>query len=152
MSGIWHRCGVLYLFRWKRFESNVSPQLRLLMCPVIWILNSLGMGMFVFKTRSGRLDSAISDNLLLHTISVSDCSRPWQGFLVVQINFLQNNLFIFNLLSACLHSHTPTTHTTKKTPQSLRYPPPYSILLLFSLYFCGIRQYFLQILSVSAYI
>ena len=149
MSGIWHRCGVLYLFRWKRFESNVSLQLRLLMCPVIWILNSLGMGMFVFKTRSGRLDSAISDNLLLHTISVSDCSRPWQGFLVVQINFLQNNLFIFNLLSACLHSYNPITHTTKLHP-----PEPditttiYHIVIIFII----LKRYFLQILIVLAYI
>ena len=38
------------------------------------------------------------------------------------------------------------------TPQSQRYPPPYSIFLLFLLYFCGIRWYFLQILIVSAYI
>ena len=39
----------------------------------------------------------------------------------------------------------------KTTPPSQRYPSLYPILLLFSLYFCGIRQYFLQILVVSAH-
>ena len=38
------------------------------------------------------------------------------------------------------------------TPQNQRYPPLYAILLLFLLYFCGIRRYFLQILIVSAYV
>ena len=64
---------------------------------------------------------------------------------------LQNNIFYFNLFSDWLHPHPPTTHTTKLHPQIQRYSPPYTILLLFSLYFCGIRRYFLQILIVSAH-
>ena len=38
---------------------------------------------------------------------------PERGVLIIQIISLQNNIFIFNLLSACLRPHTHTTHTTK---------------------------------------
>ena len=80
--------------------------------------NSRCTGLLVLKTRSGRLSSEISDNPLLYPISVIDCPRPECGVFIVQIIFLQNNLFIFNLFGACLHPHTPTTHITKPhTPE-----------------------------------
>ena len=65
-------------------------------------------------SRSGRLASELSGNPLLYPIIVSDCPSLQQAVLSFQIIFLQNNLFIFNILSACLHPHTPTTHTTKQ--------------------------------------
>ena len=80
---------------------------------VIRILTSRGTGLLVLKTRSGILASAISGNPQLYPISFSYCPRPECGVLIVQIIFLQNNLFIFNLLSACLHPRTPSKHTTK---------------------------------------
>ena len=80
---------------------------------VIWIHSSLGTGLLMLKTRF--LDSAILGNKLLHLISVSDFPRSERGVLVVQIFFLQNNIFIFNLLIDCLHHHTPTTNTTHTT-------------------------------------
>ena len=80
---------------------------------VIRIPSSWGTGLSVLKTRSGRLASAIPGNPLLYPISGRDHPKPERGVLVVQIIFLQNNLFIFNLLSACVQPHTPTTHTTK---------------------------------------
>ena len=122
----------------------------------------------MLKTR--RQSLALSGNTLLHLISVRKFPRPDRVVLVDQIIFLQNNIFILNLLSACLHPHTPNTYRTLNltitltltidltltstqthTPQIQRYPPLYAILLLFSLYFCGIRQYFLLILIVSAF-
>ena len=86
-------------------------------------------------THSGCLDSAISGNPLLYPISVSDCPRPECVVLVVQIIFLQNNLFIFNLLSACLHPHTPTKHTTKPhTPYPDIPTPVYHIVIIFIIF------------------
>ena len=66
---------------------------------------------------SWRLAWSTSGNPLLYPVSVSDCPKPEQGVFIVQIFFPQNNIFIFNLFSACLHPHTPTTHTTKPHPQ-----------------------------------
>ena len=76
--------------------------------------------------------SAISGNPLLYPISVRNCPRPGRVFLVVQIIFLQSNLFIFNLLSACLHPHIPTTHTTKPhTPEPKIPTTVYHIVVIF---------------------
>ena len=60
-------------------------------------------------------------------------------------------LLLFNLLISCPQPHPHTTHTTTPPPPSQIYPPLYTILLSFSLYFYGIRQYLLQILILSAH-
>ena len=80
---------------------------------VIRISNYRVPGLLVLKTSSGCSDSTVSGYPELHTISVSNCPRHESFVLIVQIIFLQNNLFIFNLLSDFLHPHTPTTHTKK---------------------------------------
>ena len=74
------------------------------------------------ETRSRYLDLEISGKPLLYPIIVRDCPRPERGVLVVKIIFLQNNLFVFNLLSACLHPQTPTTHTIKPHPPEQEIP------------------------------
>ena len=96
--------------------------------------------MLLLIKRSGRLASTHSVNLLMYPISDGTCHRPERGVLVIQNIFLQNNLFIFNLLSACLKN--PTHPSQNHKPQIHRYPPPYDILLLFLLYFCATRRYF----------
>ena len=98
--------------------------------------------LLVLKTCIGCLGAAISGNSLLYPRSVSGCPRPERAVIIVQIIFLQNNLFIFNLLSACLHPHITTTHTTNQLPHSQRNPPPYAILLLFSLYILWYKTVF----------
>ena len=47
---------------------------------------------------------------------------------------------------------TPPTPHQKNTTPIQRYLPPYPILLLYSLYFCGIRQYFVHILIMLAHV
>ena len=90
---------------------------------VCWCSRTMGTdhlmhGSLVVETRSRRLAAAISSHPIPYSISDSDCPRPERGVLVVQIIFLQNNLFIFILLRACLHPDTPTTCTTKPhTPE-----------------------------------
>ena len=63
-------------------------------------MTSQHTGLLALKTRSGRLASEVLGNTLLYPISVSDYPGPEHGVLSIQIIFLQNNLFIFNLLSA----------------------------------------------------
>ena len=119
---------------------------------VIRIPTYTGTCMLVSSTRSWSLDSATSGNPLLYPISVSDCTRPEHGVLIVKLFFFKT-IYLFLTYLVLAYTPTPSPHTPKNhTPQIQRYPPPYDILLLFSLYLCSIRQYFLQILIVSAYI
>ena len=119
---------------------------------VIQIPKTQGTVILELKPHSGRLTSEISGNPVMYPISVRYGPKTYCCVLIVQIIFLQNNIFICNLLCAFLYPHTRTTHTTKPHLPDLDKPPLYAILLLFPLYFCGIRRYFPQIFIVSDYI
>ena len=112
MSVIWHPWSMLHLNFGKRFKYEIHHCDCVCWCACYLDTDLSRHGSVGIETRSGRLASVILGNTLLYPTSVSNC--PWTcSVLMIQIFSLQNNLFIFNLLSACLHLHTPTTHTTK---------------------------------------
>ena len=98
--------------------------------------------MLALETRSGHLASAISGNQILQPISVRDFPRPERGVLIVQIIFLQNNLFIFNLLSDCLQPHNTTTHTTKPHPAEPYIPTTVCYIVIISIIFLWYKTIF----------
>ena len=78
-------------------------------------------------------------------------SQTWNWGTCCSDKKFQSNLFIFILWSACLHFHTPTTHTTEPHTPETEIPTTLFHIVIILFYFCGIRRLFLQILIVTDY-
>ena len=99
---------------------------------VIQIPKTQGTVILELKPHSGRLTSEISGNPVMYPISVRYGPKTYCCVLIVQIIFLQNNIFICNLLCAFLYPHTRTTHTTKPhTPEPGIPTNIYHIVIIF---------------------
>ena len=64
-------------------------------------------------------------NLRQFTTTCNQCQwshQTWTWCPCCSNHFSSKNLFIFNLLSACLHPHTPTTQNTHTTKPHTPYP------------------------------
>ena len=99
----------------------------------------------VFK----RLASAFFGNTLLYPVSVSNWTGTKNDVLVIQLMTSLQKAPCYLLTYEVLNPTPPPHHTPENHTPKQRCLPPYPIILSISLYFCGIRKYFLQILIVS---
>ena len=113
MSEIRHQWSVLYLNFFNRFKSVIHH------CDcACWFARYLDTdllrhGSVCVETRSGCSASVILDNTLLYPPVLAIVPGTERDVLIIWIISLQNNIFIFNVLSAFLHPQPLTTHTTK---------------------------------------
>ena len=151
MSGIWYQWSVLSLNFGKSFKSVIHHWNCVCWSACYPDTDLLFHGSVGVDTRSGHLASVILGNTLLYPTSVRDCPWTWK-WCPHYLNNLTSIFIYFNLLSACLHPPplpTTTIPTIKPHTPNPEIPATVCNIVIILLYFCGIRRYFLQILSVS---